>query len=118
MNPGLLTHKVMLCLLLMTGPVRAEALPDPTRPAEYRSAMPVAQDVPRELIEWKLTAIRITGTDRTAIVNGKIVREGDTLGSARVLEIQPISVLLSHENKQVSIRLYTDLVQKKFRENE
>lgn len=112
---SLLNH-FFISLLFLAGSANAEALPDPTRPAEYQSGVSLVE-VPRALVDWKVTAIRITENDRTAIVNGKIVREGDTIGTAKILEIQPVSVVLTYENKQVSVRLYSDLVQKKFRDN-
>ena len=136
----LLNHRFLLCLLLITGSVRAEALPDPTKPAEYESAETFVPEISEEVQEWvypldglfsvdrtlkmeevqewKLTAIRITENDRSAVINGRIVRKGDMVGPARILAIQPVSVLLDHDSQKISVRLYSDLVQKKIRNDE
>lgn len=96
----------LLPLVVITG--RAQALPDPTRPAQYQSAA-VVQDLPTELVDWRVTAIRISEQDRSAIVNGTIVRVGDSIGPARVLEIQPVQVILDYDNTKVAVRLFNDI---------
>ena len=111
-------HSLIMAFLLAAGPVRAALLPDPTKPAEFRPESPVVQEMPKELTDWKVTAIRIAGKQRTAIVNGAIVREGDTVGQAKVLEIRPVSVVLDYDDKKVAVRLFADLVKKKSRENQ
>ncbi|MEX2353012.1 MAG: general secretion pathway protein GspB [Gammaproteobacteria bacterium] len=96
----------VLPLVAITG--RAQALPDPTRPAQYQSAI-VVQDLPTELHDWRVTAIRISAQDRSAIVNGRIVRTGDDIGPATVLEIQPVQVILDYDNTKVAVRLFNDI---------
>lgn len=113
-----LVNSIIIAFLLVIGSVRAAVLPDPTRPAQYRPEALIVQELPKELINWKVTAIRIAGGDRTAIVNGSIVREGDIVGPAEILEIQPVSVVLNYDNKKISVRLFGDLVQKKVKENQ
>ena len=97
----------------------AAELPDPTRPADYITVPGNIQveELPKELIDWSVTAIRIAGNDRSAIVNGRLVRVGDELGPAKILEIQSTSVILDYENKQVVVRLFSNVIQKKTREN-
>jgi hypothetical protein len=95
-------------------------LPDPTRPANYSEALPVVVDVyelPKELIDWRVSVIRITGSDRSAIVNGQLVRTGDHIGPAKVLEINPAAVVLDYDNKQVHVRLFSNVVDKKLSKN-
>lgn len=96
---------VIVCPL--TALAQTDGLPDPTRPAEYRE-MTVAQDLPPEMVEWKVTAIRISENDRTAIVNGRIVRAGDTIGAAKLLEILPYQVILDYNNRKVAVKLFND----------
>ncbi|MBM2830837.1 MAG: hypothetical protein HW411_1627 [Gammaproteobacteria bacterium] len=95
-------------------------LPDPTRPADYVSIPEniVIEELPEELIDWNVTAIRIAGSDRSAIVNGRLVREGDEIGPAKILEIQPISIVLDYNETQVVVRLFNNMVQKKMREKQ
>lgn len=108
---------IIFVFSLVPGPLPAVAeLPDPTRPADYSE--PVMQDLyelPKELVEWKVTVIRISGTERSAIVNGRLVRTGDEIGPARIVEINPGNVVLDYEDKQVAVRLYNEVVHKKMR---
>ena len=109
----------IFCLCtLVPGPLSAVAeLPDPTRPADYSDAPVMLElyELPKELMEWKGTVIRISGNERSAIVNGKLVRTGDEIGPARIVEINPGNVILDYEDKQVVVRLYNDVVHKKMR---
>lgn len=72
-------------------------------------------ELPKELIEWKVTVIRISGNERSAVINGKLVRTGDEIGPAKIIEINPGNVILHYEDKQVVVRLYSDSVHKKIR---
>ena len=101
----------MLSLMYATSGL-SEVLPDPTRPAEYQAAL-IVQDLPKELVDWKVTAIRISDNDRTAILNGDIVRVGDTTGPAKILEIQPTQVILDYDNSKVAVRLFSDVAMRK-----
>jgi len=96
-------------LSLLTGSVtgQTEILPDPTRPVGYNEFLTL-QEIPGELVDWKLTAIRISGSDRSAIINNKLVRAGEIIGSAKVLEIDADGVTLIHNNKPLKIRLYSE----------
>lgn len=94
-------------------------LPDPTRPATFmvEDIEPVffeEIDV-KEKINWKLSAIRISKKDRTAILNGKLVRVGDDVGPAKVLEINPLSIVIDHEERKLIVRLYKTTVMKDYK---
>ena len=114
-------RRISLALLVIIMPASLQAfaeLPDPTRPANYQATPKVVyeEELPQELIDWTVTAIRITAEDRTAIVNGQLVREGDVIGPARVIEIKPVSVELDYRQNTVVVRLYSkNLVEKKTR---
>tara|TARA_R110000782_G_scaffold250847_8_gene338294 strand:- start:5397 stop:5762 length:366 start_codon:yes stop_codon:yes gene_type:complete len=94
-------------------------LPDPTRPANYLADdnEPVffEEIISKEKIDWKLSAIRISDVDRTAILNGKLVRAGDDLGSAKILEINPLSVVINHEDRKLIVRLFNTKVIKNYK---
>jgi len=94
-------------------------LPDPTRPATYSidDHEPVFFEEINvdEKFNWKLSAIRISDADRTAILNGKLVRTGDDVGPAKVLEINPLSVLINHEDRKLIVRLYNTKVIKDYK---
>ncbi len=86
-------------------------LPDPTQPAYWlQQSRPVFVEqvqTPGRKIEWRVSAIRISPDDRTAIVNGKLVRVGDTVSTAVVREIQHASVVIEEDQKQLILRLFT-----------
>ena len=112
------TGHALLAFLAVSGTAAATVLPDPTRPPEYRPQSLASRQLPKELVDWKVTAIRIAGEDRSAIINGNIVREGDSVGAARILEIQPVAVVLDYENRKLEVRLFADLVRKNFKEDQ
>lgn len=111
---------VVLTLLPVFVSANAE-LPDPTRPATYldKSVEPVyVEDFDTGIkakINWELSAIRISENDRTAIVNGKLVRVGDEVESAKILEINPLSVLIDHEERKLIVRLFNSRVIKNYK---
>jgi MSHA biogenesis protein MshK len=94
-------------------------LPDPTRPATYVNNNEVYieafDDNSRETISWRLSAIRLSKNDKTAILNGKLVREGDHIGDAEIIEIKPLSVVINYENKNLIVRLFNNLVVKDYK---
>lgn len=99
---------LILFVLLVPVFAVAEVLTDPTRPYGYGAApVIVIQDVemPREQVNWRLTGIRIAERDKTAILNDKLVREDDTVDGARLVEIEPTSVLIQFEDKQIRVNL-------------
>lgn len=81
-------------------------LTDPTRPVDYLPASARTQVLPEELIDWRLTAVRIGATDRTAVLNGKVVRAGDSVGRATVTEINPGIVTVELDRRLVQVRLH------------
>ena len=107
----------ILCICnLALGPISSAVagLSDPTRPADYSEpAIMELYELPKELIEWKVTVIRISANERSAVINGKLVRIGDEIGPARIIEINPGNVILDYEDKQVVVRLFSDFVHKK-----
>ena len=110
----------IIVFILNQGPVSAKAeLPDPTRPADYRTSTEVIEvyELPKEYIDWYVSAIRIKNGDRSAIINEQLVREGEQVGPATVLEIKPVSVLLDYEGKHVVVRLFSNIVEKKISKN-
>jgi len=109
-------------LMLTTSPLTVSGnteLTDPTRPAAYDAEVkePIFFEdfKDKESIEWKVSAIRISKGDRTAIVNGKLVRVGDDVGPAKVLEIKPLSVVIDHKDNRLIVRLFNNLVVKDYK---
>jgi len=96
-------------------------LSDPTRPATYlvEDAEPIFIEefalVSKEKINWKLSAVRISEKDKTAIINGKLVRVGDEVSNAKVLEIKLRSVVIDHEDHKLIVRLFKNQVKKDYK---
>jgi MSHA biogenesis protein MshK len=75
-----------LGLLMLAGIARAGDLRDPMRPAGApAAARPVVAS------SLKLEGV-IAGARRVAIINGRLVRAGDTIAGARILEVLAHSV--------------------------
>lgn len=105
---------MLLALVTTLGPVHAHGspVPDPTRPANYFTRTIIDEDLPLQVIDWKLTAIQISDERRTAIVNGRILKEGDEIGNVTVLEITPKSVVLDYDRKRLVVSLIPYTVKK------
>lgn len=110
---ALQTTLVTIAAFALTGQVPAvSALPDPTRPADWlQKSEPVfAEEVQQSgnKIEWRVNAIRIAPDDRTAIVNGKLVRAGDRVSNGIVREIRRDSVVVEDDTRQLILRLISN----------
>jgi hypothetical protein len=119
----IIMNKIFLILFVMIpafSTANAE-LPDPTRPATYlvENIEPIYveeyQPELQEKINWRLSAIRISESDRSAIVNGKLVREGDDVESGKILEINPLSVVIDHKKQKLIVRLFNTKVIKDYK---
>lgn len=73
---------------------------DPTRPPEGLFAVPDSPQAPKPETRYQLQQIRIADNGSSAVVNGELVREGDTVGSAKVLSISANEVVLKIKQKQ------------------
>ncbi|MHB8424982.1 MAG: hypothetical protein ACYDB9_07495 [Gammaproteobacteria bacterium] len=81
----------LLTLAAMAG--HAGPLPDPTRPDYLNHAARAAAVAPG----WQVTSIIISPSRRLANINGRMVKPGDRVDGATVLQIMPYAVKL--ENK-------------------
>jgi MSHA biogenesis protein MshK len=87
-----LNNRYLATLLLsMTAKAAmAERLVDPTQPAHTRAA-----NTSESLAAVRVEAILQSGERRLAIVNGKVVRAGDRIGSIQILEVNSDGVRYS-----------------------
>lgn len=109
-------------LIIFVVPIIALAnaeLPDPTRPATYfvDDAEPILYEEidTKDKVNWKLSAIRISEDDRTAILNGKLIRAGDAVGPGKVIKINPLSIVIDHEDQKLIVRLFNTEVIKNYK---
>jgi MSHA biogenesis protein MshK len=93
----------LVMLLVTSGASPLAALEDPTRPPDFignnagskQSQAPV----------WQVSSILISEQRRVAVVNGQTVRQGDQVGSARVISISPTAVTLRNGVEIFSVKL-------------
>lgn len=93
----------MLIELNMVMAAAALMLPDPTRPPDFLYAQPVV--IPREVAEFEVIGIKYSESQRSAIVNGQVVSEGQPLGPAVVKRIDASQVVLDYEGEEVIVEL-------------
>lgn len=88
------------------------ALPDPTRPYAYAAPVQFEQPAAGEKLQWRLNGVTIRDGERSAIINGHMVKVGDSLGSASVLEINAADVVLLQDSRRVIVRLLVPGIKK------
>lgn len=90
-----------LCFsLLIMASVHAQTVRDPMRPP----GVAPAASRPRAISALKLEGV-ITGSVRVAIVNGRLVRAGDEIGGAQILEVLHDGVRYSRAGQVHSLLL-------------
>jgi len=107
---------VVLAAVLLVPVFSLAALPDPTRPFTYLSAIQVDREDGAGAIQWRLNGIRIGESKRSAILNGQVVKIGDSVAGATVTEINPAEVVLSRDHQRVVVRLLYSRVKQPARE--
>jgi MSHA biogenesis protein MshK len=94
---------IPLLLLAATGMAHGENLPDPTRPpvslAQPQSAAPGASGVPA------LQSILLGAERRAAILDGRVYREGETIGEYKLGKITRKEVWLNGPDGELTLRL-------------
>lgn len=97
-----LNNRYLATLLLsMTAKTAmADRLLDPTQPAHARPA-----NTGETLAAVRVEAILQSGERRLAIVNGKVVRAGDRVGSIHILEVNSDGVRYSRDGETNIARL-------------
>jgi hypothetical protein len=103
-----LNNRYLATLLLsMTArAATADRLVDPTQPAHLRPTN-ASETLPSVRVE----AILQSGERRVAIVNGKVVRAGDRVGSIQILEVNTDGVRYSRGGETNVARLTTKPMQ-------
>lgn len=95
---------VGLAAWLLPAQLAATGLPDPTRPPSRHAGKHVSSPV-SEASQWHLTMTRISGNDRVAVINDRLVSVGGRVDGARVLAIRPAAVLLEKADGRFTVQL-------------
>ena len=91
--------------LLAAVTASALELVDPMQPPAAPPAPVVVEDSPVKPAAWQLGAIKIEAGRRSAMINGRIVAEGEEVDGARVVAIAPRAVEIAVGNETVSLSL-------------
>jgi MSHA biogenesis protein MshK len=109
-------YMIASAVLLIATMAQADAgLPDPTRPADYSVTRTIKQITPKQRTEFSVNAIRISEFDRSAIINGRLLRVGNEIGTAKIREINATEVVLEYERKLLTVPLYSQSISKQFK---
>ncbi|RLA05818.1 MAG: hypothetical protein DRQ47_00145 [Gammaproteobacteria bacterium] len=81
--------------------VAGEKLVDPTKPPPFART----KSSKKIVTNFKLTEIRITKTDRQAVINGKRLSKGNKIGSYGVRKIEVGYVILANEKRTLRLNL-------------
>lgn len=102
-------HKLMLLGMLgMLPSVLANTLSDPTRPTPL-TITPAAGGLQTG---WVLNSTLVAPDRRVAVINGRHVTEGESIGNAKVLEIRKQTVLIQARGKRITLHLLPDIMRK------
>ncbi len=94
---------ILLCAYALVSPALAaeSGLVDPTRPSGYSESAASADSTGGKLT---LTLIRL-GAEPHAIINGRSVVPGESIGGYRLLSLQTTSAILNGPNGRTVLRL-------------
>lgn len=104
--PRLAQSRALLLLAVMFASISVSAsLPDPTRPM---TAAPVAGKADPAATEESLVlqSVLIAGERRLAIINGRRLQVGDTIGRSRVIRIAAGEVQLRRDGQLQTLTVY------------
>ncbi len=87
--------------------VRASALPDPTRPPTAADGSPLAA-APDAPDTFTVNSILFAPARRIALLNGRMVHEGSTLGGAKVVRIERDAVFIEVAGQSRRLPVYAD----------
>ena len=88
----------ILLVSIAAVPVSADIrqLPDPTRPPVIANT----PEVSRDIVRYKLTSILFSAERRVAVINGRVVGEGEEIDGGRVTSIGATQVWLELADKK------------------
>lgn len=102
---------ILTGLLLPLNTVLTKTLNDPTRPPGVSFQLK-SSVVPKKYL-WRLNSTLIASSRKSARINGKLVRQGDSVNGARIIDIQAWDVTLKRNNKTFKIYMFNKKVHKR-----
>lgn len=101
--------KVMIVMTLLFVPISLQALEDPTRPP---GASLLTAGGEADATGMQLTSTLVSAGRRLAIINGQTVRQGQQLGNARVIKIEPTAVIVVQNGERKRLALLPSTIKK------
>ena len=86
-----------------------QRLKDPTKPPPNS----IRKAAKKRVTHFKLSEIKITATDKQAVINGKRVRKGNRVANYRVKKIAVGYVILSNEKENLRLNLVNSRIIRK-----
>ena len=96
-----MTAIIIFGYLFAVMPAQAE-MADPTRPPNMQLAEKVISKKAKRA-RWVLSSTLVSTGRRSAVINDKVVVQGDRVNGARVISIQPSSVRLRVNGRDVTL---------------
>lgn len=103
---AVMVRGLALGLLILAPAVQGEPVDDPMRPPVRESRATGSAD-PHP--GWSLTSVLIADDRRLAIINDRVLREGESVAGARVVRIEADHVLIRHSDGERRLSLRTGL---------
>ena len=103
MRTAFLSLVMLTVTLLAAAPAFAQAFRDPMRPAGSAPAVSVTKRAAAQSL--KLEGVIASGTARVAIVNGRVVRAGDTVAGFQIVKILTDGILYTRAGREFSLLL-------------
>jgi MSHA biogenesis protein MshK len=101
--------KKKILALLLVGPgltAGAQALKDPTQPTDPGNYFGSSEN--HSAGSWSLQSILSSPQRRIAVINGTRVKEGDRIGTARVVRIRESHVLLKTRDRNLTLHVFPE----------
>lgn len=96
---------ILLCTVIAAAPAAmAQVLNDPTRPAS--EFLPAAPGEAGAAANPLLQSVKISASEKSAIIGGETVKLGGKYGDARVIKITESEVVLRSANGIETLRMY------------
>lgn len=102
---------LILYTLLSVFPNYASVLIDPTRPTT-RNKTTSPDPVGAALRVWTLESTLVAPDRRVAVINGRLVSEGESVDGARIIKIRKLDVLIQTPSRRMTLQLLPDIVKK------
>ena len=92
---------VMFAMLLWMSPLLA--MDDPTRPPTAKATSSYVPTNKSRGPRWTLHSTLVSSGRRTAVINDRVVAQGDRINGATVVSIEPSAVRLKEKGREVTL---------------